>query len=34
MKIDLDFRLLDVSLELHALEDHYEIIEKKNKLHI
>ena len=29
MKIDVDFRLLDVSLELHALEDHYELIEKQ-----
>jgi len=29
MKINLDFRLLDVSLELHALEDHYELIEKQ-----
>jgi hypothetical protein len=27
MKISVDFRLLDVSLELHALEDHLEIIE-------
>jgi len=24
-----DFRLLDVSLELHALDDHYELIEKQ-----
>jgi len=29
MKINVDFRLLDVSLELHALEDHYELIEKQ-----
>lgn len=29
MKIDFDFRLLDVSMELHALEDHYELIEKQ-----
>ena len=29
MKIDFDFRLLDVSLEIHALEDHYELIEKQ-----
>ena len=26
MKINIDFRLLDVSLELHALENHYELI--------
>lgn len=29
INIDLDFRLLDVSLELYALEDHYELIEKQ-----
>lgn len=29
MKIKVDFRLLDVSLELHALEDHYELINKQ-----
>jgi len=29
MKIKVDFRLLDISLELHALEDHYELIEKQ-----
>lgn len=29
MKIDFDFRLLDVSMELHALEDLYELIEKQ-----
>jgi hypothetical protein len=29
INVDLDFRLLDVSLELHALEDHYELIEKQ-----
>lgn len=29
MKINFDFRLLDVSLELHALKDHYELIEKQ-----
>lgn len=29
MKINIDFRLLDVSMELHALEDHYELIEKQ-----
>jgi len=29
MKINVDFRLLDVSLELDALEDHYELIEKQ-----
>ena len=29
MKLNLDFRLLDVSLELHALEDHYMLIEKQ-----
>jgi len=29
MKINVDFRLLDVSLELHALEDHYELIKKQ-----
>jgi len=29
MKINVDFQLLDVSLELHALEDHYELIEKE-----
>lgn len=29
MKVNVDFRLLDVSLELHALEDHYELIEKQ-----
>jgi len=29
MKINFDFRLLDVSLELHALEDHYDLIEKQ-----
>ena len=29
MKLNFDFRLLDVSLELHALEDHYELIEKQ-----
>ena len=27
--MNIDFRLLDVSLELHALEDHYELIEKQ-----
>ncbi len=26
MKINVDFRLLDVSLELYALKDHYELI--------
>lgn len=29
MKINIDFRLLDVSLELNALDDHYELIEKQ-----
>lgn len=29
MRINVDFRLLDVSSELHALEDHYELIEKQ-----
>lgn len=29
MKINVDFRLLDVSLELYVLEDHYELIEKQ-----
>ena len=29
MKIDFDFRLIDVSLELFALEDHLELIEKQ-----
>lgn len=29
MKIDFDFRLLDVSLELHALEDQYLLIENQ-----
>jgi hypothetical protein len=29
MKINVDFRLLDVSMELHALEDHYELIKKQ-----
>ncbi|RZB33605.1 MAG: hypothetical protein SRB2_03871 [Desulfobacteraceae bacterium Eth-SRB2] len=29
MKIDMDFRLLDVSLELHALEEYLETIEKQ-----
>ena len=29
MKLNVDFRLLDVSLELHALEDHYELIKKQ-----
>ena len=29
MKINIDFRLLDVSMELDALEDHYELIEKQ-----
>ncbi len=29
MKINVDFRLLDVSSELHALEDHYKLIEKQ-----
>ncbi len=29
MRINVDFRLLDVSSELHALEDHYELIEKE-----
>lgn len=27
MELNFDFRLLDVSLELHALEDHYKLIE-------
>lgn len=26
MKLNVDFRLLDVSLEIHALEDHFELI--------
>jgi len=30
-KLHLDFRLLDVSIELHALEDHLEIIENHIK---
>jgi len=29
MKINLDFRLLDVSLELHALEEYLDTIEKQ-----
>jgi len=29
LDFQLDFRLFDVSLELHALEDHYELIEKQ-----
>ena len=29
MKIKVDFRLLDVSMELHALEDYCELIEKQ-----
>jgi hypothetical protein len=29
MKINIDFRLLDVSLELDALKAHYELIEKQ-----
>ncbi len=29
MKIKVDFRLIDVSLELHALEDHFDLIEKQ-----
>lgn len=29
MKINVDLRLLDVSSELHVLEDHYELIEKQ-----
>ncbi len=29
MKINFDFRLLDVSMELYVLEDHYDLIEKQ-----
>ncbi len=29
MKISVDFRLIDVSLELHALEDHFDLIVKQ-----
>jgi len=29
MKIKIDFRLLDVSLEIHALEDHLNLIKKQ-----
>ena len=29
MKIDVDFRLIDVSIELYALEDHLKLIEKQ-----
>lgn len=29
INVDLDFRLLDVSLELNVLDDHYELIEKQ-----
>lgn len=29
MKINIDFRLIDISLELHALEDHFDLIEKQ-----
>lgn len=29
INVDLDFRLLDVSLELNALEDHYELIKEQ-----
>jgi len=29
MILNVDFRLLDVSLELHALEEHYNLIEKQ-----
>ncbi|MRR07566.1 MAG: hypothetical protein EG828_11650, partial [Deltaproteobacteria bacterium] len=33
MKINVDFRLLDVSLELYALKDHYDLI-KSQLLHL
>ena len=29
MKINVDFRLFDVSMELYALEEHYKLIEKQ-----
>lgn len=29
MEIDLDFRLLDISLEIYALQDHFELIKKQ-----
>jgi hypothetical protein len=29
IKINADFRLLDVSLEIYALEDHYKLVEKQ-----
>ena len=32
MKINIDFRLIDVSMELHALADHYDLIEKQISL--
>jgi hypothetical protein len=32
MKMNIDFRLIDVSLELHALDDHYDLIAKQISL--